>query len=330
MDSSRDSRGIDVPESPCVAERSEKEEPCMKSTTIAVDVAKEVLEVAVSVRPGQVIQQKRLPRTAFMKFCTDQPPATVLLEACVPAPSWGRRLHSLATRFVLLPPHATRPYVLRNKTDRRDPRGLLEAYRNEDIPPVPVKSVPQQALTALPRLRSTWLAARTARLNTVRGLLREFGCVIPVGAHHVLPRAWDLLADADSGLPDALRPALAEACTEIRQLEDRVRLVEHQLEALADQTPAVARLRSIPGVGLIPATALVAFVGDVQRFPSGRHFASYLGLTPREHSSGLIRRLGPISKRGDVYLRMLLTHGARAARAVIWKEIGRASCRERV
>jgi transposase len=287
----------------------------MESTTIAVDVAKEVLEVAVSVHPGQVREQRRLSRTAFMKFCTDQPPATVLLEACGSAHYWGRRLQSLGHRVVLLPPHATRPYVFRNKTDRTDTRGLLEAYRNEDIHPVPVKSVSQQALTALHRLRSTWLVARTARLNTVRGLLREFGCTIPVGAHHVLPRTWSLLADADSGLPDALRPALAEACAEIRQLEDHIRLIENQLEALADQTPAVARLRSIPGVGLITATALVAFVGDVQRFPSGRHFASYLGLTPREHSSGLIRRLGAISKRGDVYLRMLLTHGARA---VLW------------
>ena len=287
----------------------------MKSTTIAVDVAKEVLEVAVSVRPGQVSEQKRLSRTAFMKFCTDQPPATVLLEACGSAHYWGRRLQTLGHRVVLLPPHATRPYVFRNKTDRTDTRGLLEAYRNEDIHPVPVKSVPQQALTALHRLRSTWLAARTARLNTVRGLLREFGCTIPLGAHHVLPRAWDLLADADSGLPDALRPALAEACTEIREMENRIRLVERQLDALADQTPAVARLRSIPGVGLITATALVAFVGDVRRFPSGRHLASYLGLTPRERSSGLIRRLGAISKRGDVYLRMLLIHGARA---VLW------------
>ncbi len=287
----------------------------MKSTTIAVDVAKEVLEVAVSVRPGQVSEQHRLSRTAFMKFCTDQPPATILLEACGSAHYWGRRLETLGHHVVLLPPHATRPYVFRNKTDRTDTRGLLEAYRNEDIHPVPVKSVPQQALTALHRLRSTWLVARTGRLNTVRGLLREFGCTIPLGAHHVLPRAWDLLADADSGLPDALRPALAEACTEIRDLEGRIRVVEAQLQALADQTPAVARLRSIPGIGLITATALVAFVGDVQRFPSGRHFASYLGLTPRERSSGLIRRLGAISKRGDVYLRMLLIHGARA---VLW------------
>ena len=267
----------------------------MKSTTIAVDVAKEVLEVAVSVRPGQVSEQKRLSRAAFMKFCTDQPPATVLLEACGSAHYWGRRLQSIGHRVVLLPPHATRPYVFRNKTDRTDTRGLLEAFRNEDIHPVPVKSVSQQALTALHRLRSTWLATRTARINTVRGLLREFGCTIPVGAHHVLTRTWDLLADADSGLPDALRPALAAACTEIRDMEGRIHVVEDQLKALADQTPAVARLRSIPGVGLLTATALVAFVGDVQRFPSGRHFASYLGLTPRERSSGLVRRLGAMA-----------------------------------
>ncbi|HEY3118546.1 MAG TPA: IS110 family transposase [Chloroflexota bacterium] len=287
----------------------------MKSTTIAVDVAKEVLEVAVSAQPGQISQQRRLTRAAFMKFCADQPPATILLEACGSTHYWGRRLQALGHRVVLLPPHATRPYVFRNKTDRTDTRGLLEAFRNEDIHPVPVKSVAQQALTALHRLRSTWLAARTARLNTVRGLLREFGCTIPVGAQHVLARTSHLLADADSGLPDALRPALDAACTEIRDLEVRIRIVEDQLQALADQTPAVARLRSIPGVGLITATAFVAFVGDVQRFPSGRHFASYLGLTPRERSSGLVRRLGSISKRGDVYLRMLLIHGARA---VLW------------
>ena len=284
----------------------------MESTTIAVDVAKEVLEVAVSAQPGRIGAQKRLSRAGFLKFCSHQPPATFLLEACGSSHYWGRRLQSLGHRVVLLPPHATRPYVFRNKTDRTDTRGLLEAFRNEDIHPVPVKSVSQQALTALHRLRSTWLATRTARLNTVRGLLREFGCLIPLGAQRVLPTTSALLADPDSGLPDALRPVLAETCNEIRDLEERLRVVEAQLRALADQIPAVARLRSIPGVGLITATALVAFVGDIQRFPSARHFASYLGLTPRERSSGLIRRLGAISKRGDVYLRMLLIHGARA------------------
>jgi transposase len=142
--------------------------------------------------------------------------------------------------------------------------------------------------------------------------LRELGIVLPVGAEKVLPGVRVLIEDAESGLPDALRPILAAACEEIEALSENIKLTERQLEALAEQTPVVARLRSVPGIGLLTATALVAFVGDVLRFPSGRHFASYLGLTPREYSSGLRRRLGRISKRGDSYLRMLLIHGARS------------------
>lgn len=287
----------------------------MEHTTVAVDVAKSIFEVAVSDRPGEVRERQRLSRAAFLRFFVNRPPATVVLEACGSAHYWGRELQALGHQVILLPPHAVRPYVPRNKTDRADAKGILEAFRNQDIDPVPVKSVPQQALTALHRLRSTWLAARTARINTVRGILREFGFTIPVGARHVLPSAWRLLNDPDCGLPDALRPALIEACAEIHHLEERSDAAERQLLILADQTPVVARLLTIPGVGPLTATALVAFVGDVQRFPSGRHFASYLGLTPRERSTGLIRRLGAISKRGNVYLRMLLTHGARA---VLW------------
>jgi transposase len=172
--------------------------------------------------------------------------------------------------------------------------------------------VAQQTSASLHRLRSGWLAERTARINTLRGLLREFGIVIPLGAQHVVPTAWGYIEDAESELPDALRPALAEICQEIRDLERRIKMIEHQLAALAAQTPIVAQLMTIPGVGLLIATALVAFVGDIGRFPSCRHFASYLGLTPRESSSGLRRRLGAISKRGDVYLRTLLIHGARS------------------
>lgn len=284
----------------------------MEHTTVAVDVAKSVFEVAVSDRPGQVRERHRLSRAAFQRFFVNRPPATVVLEACGSAHYWGREMQALGHQVVLLPPHAVRPYVPRNKTDRADAKGILEAFRNQDIDPVPVKSVPQQALTALHRLRSAWLAARTARINTVRGILREFGFTIPVGARHVLPAAWRLLNDADDRLPGALRPALTQACAEIQHLEERVDTAERQIALLADHTPAVARLRSIPGIGPLTATALVAFVGDVQRFPSGRHFASYLGLTPRERSTGLIRRLGSISKRGNTYLRMLLTHGARA------------------
>lgn len=287
----------------------------MKDTTIAVDVAKSVFEVAVSEQPGRVSERHRLARDRVIPFFAMRPACTVLLEACGSAYFWAREIERLGHRVVLLPPHLVRRYVPGNKTDRADAKGLLEAFRNQAIHPVPIKTVPQQTLMALHRLRSLWLATRTARLNTLRGLLREFGLIIPVGAHHVLSRASGYLEDADSGLPDALRPALAELIDETRQVEDRIASLERQLRALAEQTPVVARLRTIPGIGLLSATALVADVGDIQRFPTARHFASYLGLTPRERSSGYVRRLGSISKRGDRYLRMLLIHGARAVLA---------------
>jgi transposase len=284
----------------------------MHSTTIAVDLAKSVFEVALSQRPGRVSARRRLSRGQFSRFLAEQAPATVVMEACGTAHFWGREAEARGHRVVLIPPHAVRPYVLRNKTDGADAKGLLEALRNDDVRPVPVKSVDQQVLAGLHRLRSAWMTTRTARLNTLRGLLRELGLTIPLGARQVVPRVVGLLSDADSGLPDALRPVLFEVTREIRELEARVREVERVLETLSRESELLARLRTVPGVGLLTATALVGFVGDVQRFPSGRHFASYLGLTPRESSSGLRRRLGAISKRGDPYLRMLLIHGARS------------------
>ncbi len=284
----------------------------MKDTTISVDVAKSVFEVAVSRRPGQVAESHRLPRARFAAFFATRAPANVVMEACGMAHHWGRELEAQGHHVVLLPPHAVRPYVPRNKTDRADAKGILEAFRNQAIHPVPVKSVSQQALAALHRVRSRWQATRTSRINTVRGILREFGIPIPIGSRQAVPTVWAALEDAESGLPDMIRPALSEACHEIRELERRIASIEHQLSAVTADTPTVTALRSIPGIGLLTATALVAQVGDVSRFPSGRHFASYLGLTPRESSTGLRRRLGAISKRGDSYLRMLLIHGARS------------------
>ena len=284
----------------------------MKSTTIAVDLAKNVFQVAVSHHPGKVAETHRLTRSRFLRFLAEQKPALVLLEACGTSHFWGRQIQQLGHQVQLLPPAYVKPYVRRNKTDRSDAKGLLEAYRNEDILPVPLKSVAQQTLTSLHRLRSAWVTERTARINLVRGVLRELGFNLPLGARHVIPGAWNLLEAAESPLPDPLRLALAEACLEIRELEQRIQALDRQLRTLAAEMPVARRLLSIPGIGLITATAFVAFVGDVVRFPTSRHFASYLGLTPNERSSGQKRRLGSISKRGDVYLRALLIHGARA------------------
>ena len=283
----------------------------MEHTTIAVDLAKSVFQIAVSHRPGRVDEERRLSRDRFLMFFAQQPPATVIFEACGSAHHWARQLQPFGHTVRLLPAHDVRRYVRRNKTDRTDTKGILEAHRNEDIHPVPVKSVEDQAVASLHRLRSTWLATRTARLNTIRGLLREFGIFIPVGAHHVVPQVRTLLSE-DASIPTLLRSTLASACDEIAVLEANMRAVERQLAALAPAMADVVLLQTVPGVGLITATALVALITDIRRFPSGRHFASFLGLTPREDSSALRRRLGAISKQGEVYLRMLLTHGARS------------------
>jgi len=287
----------------------------MKHTTIAVDIAKNVFELAISHCPGQVEETHRLSRSRFLRFLAQREAADVVMEACGMAHYWARQLQQLGHSVVLLPPQYVRPYVRRNKTDRTDAKGLLEAHRNKDIRPVPIKSVEQQTLASLHRFRSAWLATRTARINGVRGILRELGIFIPLGAKQVVPRVRSLIEDADSQIPMALRDSLHQACDEIGNLESLIHDADKQLQALARQLPTVEQLLTIPGIGILTATALLAFVGDVHRFRSCRHFASYLGLTPRERSSGTTRRMGRISKQGDVYLRTLLTHGARA---VLW------------
>lgn len=281
-------------------------------TTIAVDLAKSVFEIAVSERPGRVCRRRRLSRAQMIPFFSQQPPATVLLEACGSSHHWARELQTLGHRVLLLPPQHVRRYVLRDKTDRADATALLEAHRNEQIVPVPIKTLHQQTIAALHRLRSGWLSTRTARINAIRGLLRELGILIPQGARHVLPRLADALADPSCPVPESLHESLLCAASEIRELENRIGGAERKLKTLASGLPAVAQLMSVPGIGLLTSTALIGFVGDPSRFRSGRRFASYLGLVPRERSSGLQRHLGAITKRGDAYLRTLLIHGARS------------------
>ncbi len=288
--------------------------------TIAVDIAKNVFEIAISHHPGKVAEHHRLSRTKFLRFFAKRQSSRLLLEACGSAHFWARELSKLGHEVVLLPPHLVRPYRQRHKkTDRTDAKALLEASRNDEIRPVPVKTLEHHSLTALHRLRSGWMSTRTARLNAVRGLLRELGHFIPQGANQVVPRVRELIEDAESDLSDSVRLVLHEACCEIRELEQRSKIAQKQLEVLAPTIPAVEHLLSVPGIGKLTATALVAFVAEIHRFPSGRHFASYLGLTPRVNATGYSRRLGHISKQGDGYLRMLLIHGARSSLAAAKK-----------
>ncbi len=222
------------------------------------------------------------------------------MEACGTAHHWGRTLQAMGHQVTLLPPGDVSRYRDGNKTDRADAKALLEAARNEGIDPVPVKSLDQQAVSALHRLRSGYLQTRTARINAVRGHLREFGVSIPVGARRVAPMARASL-EAEA-VPAYLRDELNEVLDEIQTLKERADAVGRTLERLAKQMPEVEALMTIPGIGVLTATALVSFVGDVRRFRSGRQLAAYLGLTPREFSSGSVRRLGRITKCGNSYV----------------------------
>jgi transposase len=177
---------------------------------------------------------------------------------------------------------------------------------------VPVKTVEQQTICALHRVRAALMKTRTARLNTVRGLLREFGVTIAEGAERVLPAVRDALSQSPAPVPEPLHAALLSMMAEAGELEERSWQVEKQLKALSRAVPLVERLEEIPGIGLMNATAFSAMVGDFRRFKSGRKFASSLGLTPKESSSGKRRWLGSISKAGDPYLRTLLIGGARS------------------
>ena len=283
----------------------------MSIIQIGVDLAKTVFEVAISESPGVVTSRRRLSGAAFPRFLAAQAPAEVLLEACGSAHHWGREAQRFGHRVTLLHPADVARYRDGNKTDRADAKALLEAARNKGLTPVPVKSVEQQAVVALHRIRQGYLRTRTARINALRGHLRELGHPIPVGARRVTVDARAALAD--EAVPDFLKPALLELIAEIRSLEEKAESVRASLASLAKEMPDAQRLLTVPGVGVLTATAMVALVGDIHRFRSGRHFASWLGLTPREHSSGPSRRLGAITRKGNSYLRMLLIHGARSA-----------------
>lgn len=281
-----------------------------QSKIIAVDLAKDVFEIGIANRAHRIVFRKRLNRAGLRKLLATEPAALVLFEACGTAHYWARVAKGHGHQPRIIPAQYVRPYRRRNKTDRADVEALLEAHRCEGIQPVPVRSVEQQQIQQLHRLREQWKKTRTGRINLLRGCLRELGVFIPVGAAKARQRFAELLDDET--LPAPLRHTYAGVVEEIGALEKNIRTCERQLAALTRDNEAVATLAQIQGIGLLTSTALVAAAGSPHHFKSGRHFSAWLGITPREFSSGKRRYLGRISKQGDKYLRTLLIHGARS------------------
>ena len=234
---------------------------------VGVDLAKSVFQLAVADGSWRVVESHRLTRTQFERWFANRAVGLVVMEACGSAHHWARWLNARGIEVQLLPAAYVRAYVKRNKTDAADACALLEAARCAEIVPVRVKSVEQQALQGLHRTRSLWMATRTSRINALRGFCREFGIVIAQGSRVGVEQIGRVLADPQAAVPALIRCTMTLLVEEIRLLEVRIAQLERELTALARQSPACATLLSIPGVGLLTSTAMVAATsGDVSHF----------------------------------------------------------------
>ncbi len=281
----------------------------MHPTTIAVDLAKSVFQVSIANQADRIIDRKRLTRSQFERFIIQQPPVQFVMEACATANYWSQFAQSHGHTTKLLHPYYVKPYVRRNKTDSADADALLRANNDPHLLPVPTKKPDQQAIQGLHRIRQQLIRTRTGRINLARALLAEFGISLARGTSAIGQR---LTTHAEQ-LPFVLHADFQDLITEIQALKQRIEQLDKSLSNIAKNDPVAQQLMSIPGIGVTTATALIAGVPDIHLFKRARQFSSWLGVTPREHSSGNKRRLGAISKQGDTYLRTLLVHGARSA-----------------
>jgi transposase len=284
----------------------------MNITTIGIDLAKSVFQVHGADERGKSVFNKALRRSQMMQFFTQRPPCLIGMEACGSAHFWARKLSALGHTVKLMAPQFVKPYVKSNKNDARDAEAICEAVGRPSMRFVAIKTPEQQALLGLHRARQGLVRARTAQGNQIRGLLSEFGLVMPKGRRHLEQQIPDILEDAENGLAPMSRELFARLLEHLRHLDAQVQALEAQIKAWHREDAASQRLEGIPGIGPLTASALVASIGDARNFKNGRQLSAWLGLVPEQQSSGGKPLLLGISKRGDVYLRTLLIHGARS------------------
>jgi transposase len=291
-------------------ERHTVEEPSdMEITTIGLDLAKKVFQVHGVDGSGEVKLRKRLRRSEVVRFFAGLPPGLVAMEACATAHYWARELTALGHTVKLIPPNYVKPYVKRGKTDAIDAAAICEAVQRPSMRFVPMKSAEQQSALMLHRARDLLIRQRTMLVNAVRGHFAEFGIVAPQGIRRVGELAALLIGEGAPQLPQLAREVLIVLIGQLQALEERIAAIEAKVLAWHRGNEASRRLATVPGIGPITASAIVASITDIDQFQSARHFAAWIGLTPRPNSSGGKERLGRISKQGDSYLRRLLVVG---------------------
>jgi transposase len=284
----------------------------MKITAMGIDLAKSIFQIHGVDERGKVVVRKQLKRSEMSGYFANLQPCLIGMEACGSAHHWARKLLEFGHTVKIMSPQFVKPYVKTNKNDMADAEAICEAVSRPNMRYVSVKTVEQQAILSVHRARAGFVKARTAQANQIRGLLSEFGMVIPQGIHSIVKRMPEILEDGENGLPGTMRNLLARLSENLKAMDRQVAELEQQIQLWHRQNEASQRLGEIPGIGPITASAIAATVGNAREFKSGRQLAAWMGLVPRQSSSGGKQNLLGISKRGDTYLRTLLIHGARS------------------
>jgi len=293
------------------------EESEMNIKRIGIDLAKQVFQLHGVDSQEKAVLRKQLRRVQMLDYFQKLPPCLIGMEACSSAHYWGRELQKLGHTVKLMAPQFVKPYVKSNKNDANDAEAICEAVARPTMRFVAIKTIAQQDIQALHRIRSELVQQRTAKVNQIRGLLAEYGLVVGQRVDTLRNALPLILEDAENGLTIDFRALLEGLQQDLTTLNERVGDLDKKIKTLASSNAEAKRLQQIPGIGPITATALICAIGDGKQFKRGRDMAAWLGLTPRQHSSGGKDRLLGISKRGDAYLRTLLIHGARAVLKVV-------------
>jgi len=280
---------------------------------IGVDVAKSVFQIHVADARGTAVLRRQLRREQVLPFFAKMPQSLIGMEACGSAHHWARTLRSMGHIVRLMAPQFVKPYVKTNKSDRADAEAIAEAVQRQGMRFVGIKEVWQQDLLAEHRVRDRQVRARTALTNEIRGLLQEYGIVFARGSATLREGLLKLLASEDERLSAGMRRLLQRLLEEWSFLERALNESDHAIVRESRSREVCRNLETLPGIGPITSTALVATVGDPKVFKNGRHLSAFLGLVPRHTGTGGKMRLGGISKRGNRYVRKILIHGARSA-----------------
>lgn len=298
----------------------------MNITTLGIDLAKQSFSVVGMNEHGKVVLRKTLTRNKLLPFIANLPPCLIGMEACGGAHYWGRQFLKLGHKVGIIAAKFVEPYRKGGKNDNNDAEAICEAVRRPNIWFVPVKSPEQQAVLCLHRVRQGLIKERTGMINQLRGLLLEFGIAIPKGRYSAQSKIPEVLEDADNGLPHLTREIVSNIWQRIKEANKQILAYDRDLSRLVQEDKVAKRLMTIPGVGEQVATAVSASVPDPRLFKNGRQFTAWLGLVPRQYTTGGHIRLGRITKRGDKYLRMCLVHGARAVVATLGNKQDKVSC----